>query len=507
MAEGRRLIRWSDLLILLVAAGFWPAGVAARHPVSIVYPGRLFAIVGAVWLVAVAIAWCAVRLGARRSTAVYSTFVGVVLIMIGGRLSHEIGAWIGVAVIAAVVALIAVVLARIEKHGLADALFVGLSVALMAAPAISLFESVSGWGDSVFEPPASIDVSLNRRPDILLLVVDGYPGLRALDMDLDVDKAEFIAELGRRGFEVPESAWSPYWTTHLAVPSLLNMGYPAVRPFEGHATERDLYRVAAGDNELVRLLVSEGYETHMIESGWSGTACDDDHLDSCYSTRFLDEVTFFTLWDTVAGPFLYRQVGHSFTVGTRNTMSLLESEIGGISDDDKPSFVFAHLVAPHPPLFLDADCETVVQFERAGVSFNYGGVPVAERDSYFIDQMECVDDFILRLVDRLADDHVVVVVADHGTDRRSQQSEEVVWDNEAMIERLNVFAAFRVGAVGCSIGDPVMLPNIFRRLFACLSETDIPDVGSRAFANPMIELDPGVVKSLLGGSVDESAGG
>jgi len=90
-------------------------------------------------------------------------------------------------------------------------------------------------------------------------------------------------------------------------------------------------------------------------------------------------------------------------------------------------------------------------------------------------------------------------MSDHGTDRRHQARPEwTAWDDEAIVERMNSFLAVRLP--GCSIGDEILIPNIFRRILSCYSENEIEMLPERMWINPMKELEPDVVDALIHGT-------
>ena len=479
-----------------MAASSWLLGVWARNPIDFVHPGRLLALILGVWLAGSGISWMLLRLGVRRTTAVRSVFISVVLLMAGGRLMRQIGVLVGWVVIVAIVALSAFVFARLGDVAGVRAAVAGLAVALGSGVMISGYLSWASYGDSAVVEPASTQMDLVEHPDIFLVVIDGYPGIEASRMDTGDTKATLIRDLEARGFAVPSSAWSSYWSTQLSVASLLQMSYPVTTPFDGDATTQALYDLIGGENQLFELMKREGYDTYVVESGWSGSACG-ANVDFCESSAFIDEALFFTLWDTVAGPYVSSSIGHAFTLGTQKTMDWLTQNAGRISSDDRPSFVFAHLVAPHAPFFLDLTCTIEVAAARSGSFFYHPGVDDAEREDYFAEQTLCVDSFMIDLADLTNPDTVVIFTGDHGTDRRAQLSTPPErWGREGTVERMNVMIAVRT-AVGCVIGDPIMVPNLMRRVLSCYTADDVSDNVTRMFIKPMVEIEADELDDLM----------
>ena len=486
----------NDLLLLGVAAGSWPLGVWVRNPIDFVHPERLVALILGVWLAGLGVTWGLVWFGVSRHTAVRSVFIAIVLLMAGGRLMRQIGVLQGWVVIVAIVSLSAFVFSRLgDAPGVRVAL-TGLAVALIGGVVVSAYLSWANFGENAAVESTAPQIDLVEHPDIFLMVIDGYPGIQASTMDTGDAKLDLIDDLEARGFVVPSSAWSSYWSTQLSVASLLQMSYPVTEPFDGDATTQALYDVIGGDNQLFELMQREGYDTYVVESGWSGSECG-ENIDLCEPSPFIDEAMFFSLQDTVVGAYLASSIGHAFTIGTQKTMDWLLSNAGRISSDGRPSFVFAHLVVPHPAFFMDATCSTKAEPARSGKSFYLAGVDNEAREVYFAEQTQCVDSFMLELADLTNRETVLVFTGDHGTDRRDQLSTPPnEWGRDGTIERMNVMIVART-VPGCSIADPVMVPNLMRQVLSCFARDEVSNGPNRMFIKPMVEVETGQLDELL----------
>lgn len=448
------------------------------------------------WGASLVLWWLLTEIGYDMGSALYLVSVLVVVTMYGGRLLIELGAPLGTGLLTSVSILMAVLAWRVSSGILADAILVGLVIALGSAPIITLQKSLRDWGeDSVIAGP-QMDLTLDARPDIFLIVLDGYPGLQAHVLDEIPLDGELRRRFDDAGFQMPSSAWSSYWETDKSVPSILDMSYPVTRPVTGDASKKRLYQLIGGDNRLVNILDQNGYETVMVESGWSGSNC--TYYDRCISSPFLDEAMFMLVRLTLAGPAVLQNQGYSFTVGSQQTMGWLLDNASAISRSTTPEFVFAHLMAPHPPFFLDEDCQTVVNRARTGTQFYLEGVSQSDRETYFREQRKCVDHFMTRLIELIEPDDIMVLVADHGTDRRSQTLVPASdWSHHAMIERMNVFLAVHTGN-GCVLPETVINPNLMRIVLSCNATEPVELLPDRMWINGMVELDRHDVQSLLG---------
>jgi hypothetical protein len=267
------------------------------------------------------------------------------------------------------------------------------------------------------------------------------------------------------------------------------MDYPVTEEMAGdRALFSRLIEKLGGDNRLVHTMNDLGYETTMIEAGWSWSHCGEQY-DVCVPSAFLDEGTFRVIGRSLAGPAMTERYANAFTVGARHAMNWLLDDLWGTASGTEPRFVFGHVMAPHPPLFLDENCEVVFDLERAGVLLNNGFTDSDRRKELYLDQAECVTSFMLDFASRATSDDVVIFVADHGSDSTNQLLRPgSEWTEEDSYERLSVLAAVRAGS--CQLNEPIFLPNLIRAVLDCVAgEPPTPAVEDRMFAG-QLKLGP-----------------
>jgi Sulfatase len=501
----RGRVKWTDIALLGIAAAFAPLDVMANNPFDIGHPERILGLVGLLWIGGLMVVTVLVRGGVRTTTAVSSVFLVSVLLMRGGSVLSQLGEPLGWVVLGVLLAAVIFVISRIETQDALTVLLCALGAFLIAGPVTAVIREISNSGiDETFKHQGE-PVTLSNRPDIFLVVLDGYAGNITLESEFGLDRSAVVHDLAELGFEVPASAWSAYPTTRSSLPSLLNMSYPLgagsrVTPM----TERSLSDMIGGSNSLTSTLSAEGYEMVMIESGWSGSRCGTE-VDKCVAAPVMDEAMFSIAEKSVAGPSVLRSLGYAFTVGAQHTMTWLDEHGPQLSADSRPSFVFAHVMVPHPPFFMDESCQTRFGDEYSGVLFSRPGDDPLDRRTAYLRQTKCVDQFIAELVRKIQPDDTVVVVGDHGTDQRNQLVRDpAYWTQSDLAERFNVFLAVRDGAE-CSVGDSVILPNIFRRVLSCHATQDLEELEPRMFkysgaggpAPEVLEVDSSDVLDLL----------
>lgn len=493
--EGRTRLAASSVLLILVGATFWPWNVAAQNLHDMTRPLRLVGLVAVLALVGLTVTWLLTRRGVRTTTVTYSVFVCTVMFMVGGRFVNQVGGVGGWTIVILVVVGFPILLSRMKSHVVPRILVVAVAVAAISGPVVATVSGARAWGSSdVQRSDIPSGLMLDLTPDIALFLLDGHPGALAWELDYPDEEPELLVGLEGRGFDVVRSAWSPYWTTSLAIPSLLNMNYPVITPTKNGATEKDLSDILSGDNSVMEILSQNGYRISVVGSGWSGLRCS-SQVDDCLDAPLLNDVLMFTLKDSLVAPLLVSRFGHAFTHGVVGAMAALPRRIDDLTRSERPTMLMAHLIAPHPPPFLDPQCRVDVTSERLSVASGPVGVDHGQWNRFFLQHAACVGSFVLEMIDRLPAETLVVVVSDHGTDRRGQSVTGTSWGRDEIKERLNVVIALR--QAGCELPNVVVLPNLFRRIFDCLSHQDLEDLPVALYGNPVRDLPRELVEEIL----------
>lgn len=466
----------------------------ARNYWQLVHPERILLIAVLFCVLTCGVAFLLFRAGAYRLATLFTVSIAVVILTRGGPIVRSLGglaAWLAVLL---VIGLAWFVARRFGDHPAIEMTVVVLAVALGSGPLILGYNALSTFGESDLTPARPLEIELAERPDIYLVVVDGYPGSIGMESAVGLPGTDVASALESREFLVPKASWSSYWATDLAVPSLLEMDYIGEGTNLSNATTEALHDVIGGENATVDFLQGNGYELVMIESGWAGSECGVE-FDRCTESAFLDDLVFMTLWDGLWGGPVLNGNGHAYTAGTKSTMDALRDLAVREAERDSPRFVFAHLVAPHPPFFLDSNCDVVVEENRLSDSFYQAGVPDQVREQMFVDQVSCVDSFLVEFADLVDRDDVVIFVADHGVDRYQRFAGESALEDSDVEERMNVLVAGRISEQ-CELSDPLMTVNLMREVFDCYALSEVPKLEPRMFL-PTGEMESESLSELL----------
>ncbi|MBK5265949.1 MAG: hypothetical protein JJE47_00800, partial [Acidimicrobiia bacterium] len=148
-------------------------------------------------------------------------------------------------------------------------------------------------------------------------------------------------------------------------------------------------------------------------------------------------------------------------------------------------FILAHIVSPHPPYTLSADCLVDAPFgapEAGPIGVGGDGAEFQGRIGY-TRQVACVNTHLEALVHILeATDMTVLVTGDHGSEIRGQVARHPdTWSAEDLTERFGIFVAVRTPD-GCHVSEDTLL-NVAREVVGCALGAELPVLEDRYYAS------------------------
>lgn len=198
------------------------------------------------------------------------------------------------------------------------------------------------------EPPAN-------APDIFYIILDGYGRTDTLKRYMGYDDSAFVAGLKARGFYVADKATSNYSGTLFSLGSSLNMDY-LQNILEGVHPEAEPASTCGPiiqSNEVTRYLQSKGYLLHSISSGYEAVKLDPANVRYEPPKRG-GQLTLMFRRMTPIGVFSKppTRTLEQYRAGIRGAWTALRESA---TPSDRPRFVFAHILAPHPPFVFNPD--------------------------------------------------------------------------------------------------------------------------------------------------------
>jgi hypothetical protein len=306
-----------------------------------------------------------------------------------------------------------------------------------------------------------------NRPDIYYIIVDGYARQDVLRKLYGVENAPFLQTLEDRGFYIADQAHSNYTQTVYSLSSSLNMTYLDEMP-EGESP-LEYFSGMIVNNRVLEILEQCGYQTIAIETGFFYT----NRLQvDTYLTQAprLNEFSAMLLAgspiDVLAKALYSRESGT--TIGYEAHRNWIRFNFESLAEIPKlpgPKFVFAHILAPHPPFVFAADGRPVEpdrEYEiMDGSSFEGDW---KEYQAGYSAQVQFVNAELDQTIDAILDQSetppVIILQGDHGP------GSLLDWENveaTCLWERTSILSAYYLPDDGTDLLYPGITPvNTFR---------------------------------------------
>lgn len=197
-------------------------------------------------------------------------------------------------------------------------------------------------------------------PDIYYIVLDGYGRADVLSEIYKLDNSDFIDYLRQKGFYVASRSCSNYCQTYLSLASALNMSYldGLVSLVGARSSDRAPLIQMIRDSQVRRLLEAQGYSMIAFQSGYFGT----EIRDADRYVHMEKSITEFesVLFNTTPLPLFFDLIpGLSLYDSHRNRILNTFHALSSLKYDKAPHFVFAHIMAPHPPFVFGRKGEKI----------------------------------------------------------------------------------------------------------------------------------------------------
>jgi hypothetical protein len=324
-------------------------------------------------------------------------------------------------------------------------------------------------------------------PDIVLILLDGYPRADELARLFGFDNEPFLQSLEQRGFDVSQHSHSNYSLTELTLASMLNMSLldeidelqPAIR---GEADPQPVLRNVTNAAAGLNFLNDQGYETIATAPGYEEVALrqSDVFLDTGQINEFevvlLRETGLSAVVPAIAPDFMADQHRARVEANIDSIRQLVPATA------PTPRFVLIHIPIPHAPIVYGASGEHLRMSITLPYDYNSDGQsPELQRVQYAA-QLGYLNSLVLDALDdalaRLDDNSVIILWSDHGsridldTDQQLSRQEYVS----------NFFAARTPGHPDL-FGDSPTLVNTLPTLFDTYLGASIPRSPERFFVS------------------------
>jgi hypothetical protein len=310
-----------------------------------------------------------------------------------------------------------------------------------------------------------------KCPDIYYIILDGYARGDILEDVYQYDNSKFLGYLAQKGFYVGNRSRANYAQTWLSLASSLNLVYLddlVDRVGEESDNRRPLIEMV-NHNSVYNFLKQYGYVFVTFSSrGSSEIKNVDIHMIPGPSLSEFQSVLINT---TPLQILLDKLAKKSQYDSHRDRLLYIFDHLADMTEMNSPVFVFAHILAPHPPFVFGENGESIEP--NRGFSLSDGSLFLAKggkRDEYIEDykaQLTFVNKKIKEIIDRIIstspEPPIIILQSDHGPGS--------MWDcenpdNTDFKERLSILNAYYLPDNGhkhlCNEITPV---NTFRIIF------------------------------------------
>jgi sulfatase-like protein len=325
---------------------------------------------------------------------------------------------------------------------------------------------------------SDVTVAAPGSPDVLLLVLDGYARADWLEQNYSFDNTPFLRELEARGFVVASQATANYSYTYGSLSSMLNLDYVFL-PDDIEEEERKRMRAAlSGAAGIIPDFKQAGYEITFFENAWGGSLCG-SAIDWCIRDGLVARAFWNVSQMTILAPVARATLDHPFTSGAAENLRSLGGVVATANSARGPRFTFAHILLPHSPLLLDAECK-LNRMDNLRAWGSGTAQEQAERRANYIGQLQCANQRVLTALDLFLEDNpdgIVMISADHGP--ASTLANDVPADQQPTVtirERMVLLSAYRLPGCESTVRQNLTPVNGTRLLVNCALGKNLPPV-------------------------------
>jgi len=327
-------------------------------------------------------------------------------------------------------------------------------------------------------------VRFSQKPNVYLIVPDGYPNAEGLKTIFNLDTTDFYEQVKLLGFRIHPSNFSNYMATLASISSLLGMDHHYYRGNIGNFEFLNARKFIVSDqNPVVHIFRNNGYQIHYVhETQWLfSSGC---FVDSCWPMLRWSELNeilvapslkSIPLLARVTEAIAARRVSKDDEQARRSEfMQRALEHIDLMSEQHIPHFTYMHMIEPNHSFPGEQTSEQLTSFRKD-----------------YVKKIQIANDEILSIVSHIQtrDPNALIIVnADHGAwgygsfNYTKKEILESTSDDLMALDHLGALLALRWpdAAPQCD-QDLRTNVNVFRCIFSYLTEskdiwaTKVPD--------------------------------
>jgi len=345
-------------------------------------------------------------------------------------------------------------------------------------------------------PPEVIAVTTKAKvqpedlPNIYYVILDGYARQDTLQRIFKYDNTPFLTDLEERGFFVARHSRTNYSQTDLSLPSALNMTY-----FDGgNPLSVPVLMGFLEDNDVFRELRRYGYRIISFDTEYHMHLKSADRFiafpEEKAPARSAFDDLLISLTPLAALPLPEEEPAEKSEMNPyerhRQRIDFQLANLPRVAGGSGPTFVFAHILCPHPPFVLGNSLEEDPNRPydiRDGSFYQTVGGSLEEYLTGYPRQVDRLNDRLIEVVDRLLKKAkrptVIILQSDHGSGAYTNWAKPQQTDFQERMR--NLLAIYTPGTPIPELYDGITPVNIFRVLFNHYLHADYPILPDKSY--------------------------
>jgi len=312
-------------------------------------------------------------------------------------------------------------------------------------------------------------------PDIYYIVPDGYGRSDILEIYYDFDNSEFTNLLSEKGFFVAYDSITNYRRTILSLASSLNLKYVNYLTdlLGKNSYDIGVLNEMINNNFVVKFLREKGYVFINYCSGDYPTIKLPNADQNILSIKRKNPLIGLIKRTSMLKIF-FDEINHFKRTLVPTTFKAIEDDV----KKNRPKFVLAHIISPHPPFVFGPNGENVKDPIVSLVDWR--------KPKRYIDEMIYTNKKIIELIDSIKSNSpvppVIIIQADHGPYIHEIRKGKLTWafkKEENIFMRSSILNAYLIPEKCRHELYPSISPvNTFRIVLNCLFNTSyelLPD--------------------------------
>lgn len=323
-------------------------------------------------------------------------------------------------------------------------------------------------------------------PDIYYIILDGYGRADMLKTVYGFDNSDFVSAIEQKGFFVASQSRSNYPRSLFSISSSLNLQYlETMSSVMGDSNLQWPVIGAIQDNEVRKILEDWGYKTVFFATEWDFTDIRDGYI---YETPYQVNLKNFEIpLLTLTNLSIFRGIERfgiafpSYDTHRRLIQNNFErlSEVAYIPG---PKFVFAHVIALHPPYIFDRMGNPVIPDYPFSFK-NLRGNELLQSRTGYLETLMFINQKVLATIDGILANSVtppiIIIQGDHGP---GILYDDYSPENSCLYERYSILNAYYLPGVDRDFFLMDISPvNSFRFIFNTFFHTDLELLPNRQF--------------------------